>query len=78
SRIPNPESRIPNPESRIPNPESRIPNPESRIPNPESRIPNPSCRVGTWVYVVAGLVVTAAFVLTVWFAVQMVLRSAGV
>ena len=31
-----------------------------------------------WVYVVAGLVVTAAFVLTVWFAVQMVLRSAGV
>ena len=31
-----------------------------------------------WVYVVVGLAVTVAFVLTVWFAVKMVLMSAGV
>ena len=31
-----------------------------------------------WVYVVAGLVVTVAFVLTVWFVVRTVLESAGV
>lgn len=31
-----------------------------------------------WVYVVVGLVVTVAFVLTVWLAVKMVLKSAGV
>lgn len=30
-----------------------------------------------WVYVAVGLVVTAAFVLTVWFVVRMVLKSAG-
>ena len=30
-----------------------------------------------WVYVVVGLVVTIAFILTVWFVVQMVLKSAG-
>ena len=30
-----------------------------------------------WVYVAVGLVVTAAFVLTVWFAVKLVLKSAG-
>ncbi|MFA7386678.1 MAG: DUF2970 domain-containing protein [Thiohalobacteraceae bacterium] len=31
-----------------------------------------------WVYVVVGLAVTAAFVLTVWFVVRTVLKSAGV
>ena len=31
-----------------------------------------------WVYVVVGLVVTVAFVLSVWFVVRMVLKSAGV
>ena len=31
-----------------------------------------------WVYVVVGLVVTVAFVLTVWFVVRTVLKSAGV
>jgi CDP-diglyceride synthetase len=31
-----------------------------------------------WVYVVVGLVVTIAFILTVWFVVKMVLKSAGV
>jgi hypothetical protein len=31
-----------------------------------------------WVYVVVGLVVTVAFVLTVWLVVKMVLKSAGV
>ncbi|MFP5504649.1 MAG: DUF2970 domain-containing protein [Gammaproteobacteria bacterium] len=31
-----------------------------------------------WVYVVVGLVVTVAFVLTVWLAVKLVLKSAGV
>lgn len=31
-----------------------------------------------WVYVVVGLVVTITFVLTVWFAVHMVLKAAGV
>jgi len=31
-----------------------------------------------WVYVVVGLVVTVAFVLSVWFVVKLVLKSAGV
>lgn len=31
-----------------------------------------------WVYVVVGLVVTFAFVMTVWLVVKMVLKSAGV
>ncbi len=31
-----------------------------------------------WVYIAVGLVVTVAFVLTVWFAVHMVLKAAGV
>lgn len=31
-----------------------------------------------WVYVVVGLVVTVVFVLSVWFVVKMVLKSAGV
>lgn len=31
-----------------------------------------------WVYVVVGLVVTVAFVMSVWFVVRMVLKSAGV
>ncbi len=31
-----------------------------------------------WVYVAAGLVVTVAFVLTVWFAVHMERKAAGV
>jgi uncharacterized transporter YbjL len=31
-----------------------------------------------WVYVAVGLLVTVAFVLTVWFVVRMVLKSAGV
>lgn len=31
-----------------------------------------------WVYVVVGLVVTVAFILSVWLVVQMVLKSAGV
>ena len=31
-----------------------------------------------WVYVVVGLVVTVVFVMTVWFVVRMVLKSAGV
>lgn len=31
-----------------------------------------------WVYVVVGLVVTIAFVLTVWLVVKLVLKSAGV
>ncbi|HEY9199009.1 MAG TPA: DUF2970 domain-containing protein [Gammaproteobacteria bacterium] len=31
-----------------------------------------------WVYVVVGLVVTVAFIMTVWFVVRMVLKSAGV
>lgn len=32
---------------------------------------------GPWVYVAAGLLVTVVFVLTVWFVVRMVLKSAG-
>lgn len=31
-----------------------------------------------WVYVAVGLVMTVAFILTIWFVVQMVLKSAGV
>lgn len=31
-----------------------------------------------WVYVVVGLVVTVVFVMSVWFVVRMVLKSAGV
>ncbi len=31
-----------------------------------------------WIYVVVGAVVAAAFVLTVWFVVQMVIKSAGI
>lgn len=31
-----------------------------------------------WVYVVVGLAVTVAFIMTVWFVVRMVLKSAGV
>lgn len=30
-----------------------------------------------WVYVVVGLVVTIAFIMTIWFVVQMVLKTAG-
>lgn len=30
-----------------------------------------------WVYIVVGLVVTFAFIMTIWFVVQMVLKSAG-
>lgn len=31
-----------------------------------------------WVYVAVGLVATIAFIMTIWFVVQMVLKSAGV
>lgn len=31
-----------------------------------------------WAYVVVGLVVTVIFVMTVWFAVRLVLKAAGV
>lgn len=31
-----------------------------------------------WVYVVVGIMVTVAFVLSVWFVVKLVLKSAGV
>lgn len=30
-----------------------------------------------WVYIVVGLVATLAFILTVWFLVQMALKAAG-
>lgn len=30
-----------------------------------------------WVYIAVGLVVTIAFIMTVWFVVKMVLKSAG-
>ena len=36
------------------------------------------CQPGPRAVVVVGLVVTIAFILTVWFVVQMVLKSAGV
>lgn len=31
-----------------------------------------------WVYVAVGLVVTIAFIMTIWYVVRMVLKSAGV
>ena len=31
-----------------------------------------------WVYVAVGLVMTVAFIMTIWFVVKMVLKSAGV
>lgn len=31
-----------------------------------------------WVYVAVGLVMTLAFIMTIWFVVQMVLKAAGV
>lgn len=31
-----------------------------------------------WVYVTVGLVMTVAFIMTIWFVVKMVLKSAGV